>query len=73
MKLSESLLLAASAAFLMIGIHQAMQHGVQNSYFLFMTSAGLFLWYTMRKKKNTGEEGHKEKNEKPTTVKRKKK
>ena len=52
MKLIETILLALSAAFLLIGIHQGMTFGVQNSYFFFMVSAGLFLWYTMRKRKS---------------------
>ena len=51
MKLADSLLLAGSAAFLLIGIHQAMTYGVQNGYFFFMVSSGLFLWYTLRKKR----------------------
>jgi len=51
MKIIDTILLACSAAFLLIGIHQAMMHGVQNSYFFFMVSSGLFLWYVLRKKK----------------------
>jgi len=51
MKLFETILLALSAVFLLIGIHQGMKHGIQASYFFLMVSSGLFLWYTLRKKK----------------------
>jgi hypothetical protein len=61
MKLPETLLLALSAVFLLIGIHQGMTHGVQNSYFFFMISAGLFLWYTLRKKQAAIEEANRAK------------
>jgi hypothetical protein len=72
MKLAESILLAASAASLLIGIHQGMTHGVQNSYFFFMVSAGLFLWYTLRKKRAQIEEENKTKKPKATGQKKKK-
>lgn len=52
MKLSETLLLAASAAFLLIAVHQGITFGLQSSYFFLMVSTGLFLWYTLRKKKD---------------------
>lgn len=51
MKLTETILLALSAAFLIMGVHQGMKHGIQASYFFLMVSSGLFLWYTLRKKK----------------------
>lgn len=70
MKLKETILLSLSAAFLLIGIHQAMKFGVQNSYFFFMLSAGLFLWYTLRKKQ--GEENGKARNPNPAKQKGKK-
>jgi len=72
MKLSETLLLAASAAFLIIGIHQGMKFGLQNSYFFLMISTGLFLWYTLRKKKAELEENNKNKKNKSTVTKAKK-
>ena len=67
MKLPEALLLATSAAFLLIGIHQSMTHGVQISYFFFMISAGLFLWYTLRKKRVETEASNKSKKSKSWT------
>jgi len=72
MKLTETLLLAASAVFLLIGIHQGMTFGVQNSYFFFMVSAGLFLWYTLRKKKDELEDKNKSKKPAPRGQKGKK-
>ncbi|MDF2454247.1 MAG: hypothetical protein K0R51_240 [Cytophagaceae bacterium] len=69
MKLSETLLLGASAAFLLIGIHQGINYGLQNSYFFLMVSVGLFLWYTLRKKKEELEA--KSKNKKPIVPKSK--
>ncbi|MBC7485383.1 MAG: hypothetical protein H7282_01345 [Cytophagaceae bacterium] len=51
MKLTETILLALSAAFLIIGVHQGMKNGIQTSYFFLMVSSGLFLLYTLRKKK----------------------
>jgi hypothetical protein len=72
MKLTETILLALSAAFLLIGIHQGMKFGVQNSYFFFMVSAGVFLWYTLRKKKDVIEESNKNKKTKPPVNARKK-
>ena len=51
MKLFDTLLLAASAAFLLIGVHQGITFGLQSSYFFLMVSSGLFLWYSLRKKK----------------------
>lgn len=50
MKLFDTILFSLSAALLIIGIHQSILHGIQNSYFLFMMASGLFLWYTLRKK-----------------------
>lgn len=70
MKLSETLLLGASAAFVIIGIHQAIHFGLQNSYFFFMVSTGLFLWYSLRKKKDELEE--KNRSKKKTSNKSKK-
>lgn len=72
MKLKETILLALSAAFLLIGIHQGMKFGVQNSYFFFMVSAGLFLWYTMRKRKDEVEEKNSTKKSTVTKAKGKK-
>ncbi|HSZ72068.1 MAG TPA: hypothetical protein VK750_05290 [Cytophagaceae bacterium] len=59
MKIIDSILLACSAAFLLIGVHQAMKYGVQNSYFFFMMASGFFLWYTLRKKKAEEEKNKK--------------
>ncbi len=70
MKLTETLLLAASAVFLLIGIHQGMTFGVQHAYFFLMMSSGLFLWYTLRKKKDELEE--KNRTKKKTATKSKK-
>lgn len=52
MKLFDTILFSLSAALLIIGVHQAILHGVQNSYFFFMMASGIFLWYTLRKKNN---------------------
>ncbi len=61
MKLFDTLLLAASAAFLLFGIHQGVTFGLQNSYFFLMVSTGIFLWYTLRKKKEELEKNSKAK------------
>jgi Flp pilus assembly protein TadB len=50
MKLFDTILISLSAALMIIGVHQSVLHGLQNSYFIFMMASALFLWYTLRKK-----------------------
>lgn len=50
------LLLFASAAILIIGVHQTIVAGFGNSYWIFMVSIALFLYYQVRKNKQKQEE-----------------
>jgi nicotinamide riboside transporter PnuC len=65
MKLFDTILFSLSAALLIIGVHQAILHGVQNSYFFFMMASSLFLWYTLRKKSSQQKEAGTPKDKKP--------
>ncbi|MDH5399078.1 MAG: hypothetical protein OEX02_13085 [Cyclobacteriaceae bacterium] len=49
MKLKETIIFSLAAGFLLIGIHQTMTYGFGASYWLYMLSIGLLLWYKMRK------------------------
>lgn len=47
-----TVILTLSAAIFIIGIHQTMKFGFAFSYWIFMFSIALFLWYNYRKQKN---------------------
>ena len=52
MKIRETLIFSLATAFFLIALHQSMKHGIATSYWLYMISIGLLLWYKMRKDKN---------------------
>ena len=47
----DMMLLAVSAAVLIIGIHQTYMHGFSNAYWIFMLSIAVFLYHQIRKVK----------------------
>ncbi len=47
----DMMLLAISAAVLIIGIHQTYMHGFSNAYWIFMLSIAVFLYHQIRKVK----------------------
>jgi len=54
--LTNILLLFFSGAIMIIGIHQTIINGFENSYWIFMLSIALFLYYQIRKNKDKQEE-----------------
>lgn len=51
MKLGDVLILSLALAFGVIGIHQSITVGIENSYFLFMLSVGMLFWFQLRRNK----------------------
>ncbi|MDH5598703.1 MAG: hypothetical protein OEY34_06245 [Cyclobacteriaceae bacterium] len=51
MKLIDVLIFSLATVIFLIGLHQAMTFGFAASYWLFMISIGLLLFYKMRKEK----------------------
>ncbi len=51
MKLVDTIILSLAVAFFVIGVHQVFYVGVAASYWLFMLSGGLVLWFKLRKDK----------------------
>lgn len=49
MNIKDTIIFSLAVAMLIIGLHQAMTIGFEYSYWLFMLSIGLLLWYRMRK------------------------
>ena len=47
MKLAKNIVLSLSAAFLIIGIHQTITLGFEVSYWIFMLSISMFLFYRL--------------------------
>ena len=60
MKLFDTILFSSAILFMLIGLHQGMTVGYANSYWLFMLAISTLMWYQIRKKKQTKEEGEKE-------------
>lgn len=56
MKISNIALLSLSAAFVIIGTHQTIVHGLFASYPIFMLAVILLFWYKYRQNKAAGEE-----------------
>lgn len=56
MKLTDIVLLSLSVVLTIIGVHQAMNFGIQNSYFIFMFTIAILLYYFYRKKQYEGME-----------------
>ena len=56
MKLTDIILLSLSVVLTIIGVHQAMNFGIHNSYFIFMFTIALLLYYFYRKKQYEGME-----------------
>lgn len=50
------LLLFFSAGIMIIGVNETINNGFQESYWIFMISIGLFLYYQIRKNKKKQEE-----------------
>ena len=48
-----TVILTLSAGIFIIGIHQTMKFGFPFSYWIFMFSIALLLWYNYRKQNNT--------------------
>lgn len=48
-KLSDVIIISVALAFTIIALHQAVMVGFGKSYWLFMLSLFLFLWYAYRK------------------------
>lgn len=55
MKLKDTIIFSIAIAFLIIGLHQSMTVGFEYSYWLFMVTIGLLLWYKVRKDRNRGQ------------------
>lgn len=51
MKLGDVLILSLALALGVIGIHQSITVGIENSYFLFMLSVGMLFWFQLRRNK----------------------
>ena len=51
----DMMLLAVSAAVLVVGIHQTYMNGFNNSYWIFMLSIAIFLYHQIRKVKRKQE------------------
>ncbi|OOG70701.1 hypothetical protein [Algoriphagus sp. A40] len=51
MKLGDVLILSLALALGVIGIHQSLTAGIENSYFLFMLAVGLLFWFQLRRNK----------------------
>lgn len=54
--LAQVLLLFFSGGLMIIAIHQTITNGFENSYWIFMLSIGLFLYYQYKKAKKKQEE-----------------
>jgi len=50
-KIRETIIFAVATATFFIALHQSMMHGIAASYWLYMLSAGMLLWYKIRKDK----------------------
>ncbi len=72
MKLSQVILFSLAVVLLIIGVHQTMMHGIQNSYFIFMFTTAILLYYFYRKKQDQDESGKKPNAIKPQKRLRKK-
>ena len=72
MKLIKNIILSLSAGFLIIGIHQTITLGFEVSYWIFMLSISMFLFYRLI---NNGEKDpdKKKKKEKKANVRKSKK
>jgi len=55
-KLIDILLLFLSGGFIIIGINETINTGFENSYYIFMISIALFLYYQIRKNKKKQDE-----------------
>ncbi len=53
--LTNILLLFFSGGIMVIGVHQTITNGFENSYWLFMVAIALFLYYQVRKNKDKQE------------------
>lgn len=51
MKLGDVMILSLALALGVIGIHQSLTVGIQNSYFLFMLAVGMLFWFQLRRNK----------------------
>ena len=60
MKLIDIVIFSLATVVFFIGLHQAMKFGFAASYWLFMISIGLLLFYKMRKDKHKEEQGKKD-------------
>jgi amino acid permease len=69
MKLVKNIVLSLSAAFLIIGIHQTITLGFEVSYWIFMLTISMFLFYRLL---NNSEKDPDKKKKKEKTVKPKK-
>jgi len=69
MKLVDALSLMFSLGFMIIGLDQSIRFGIANSYWLFMISLGLLLYFGYRKAQNQNME-NKENPDPPKKTKR---
>ncbi len=51
MKIFNTVILSLAIGFLIIGIHQSLTVGFEASYWIFMISLSLILWFKIRKNK----------------------
>lgn len=56
MKLLDVVILVLAVFFLMVGVHQGLQHGWGQVYFIFMFSLGLLFLYSYRRQKRNAQE-----------------
>jgi len=64
MKISNIALLSLSAAFVIIGTHQTVVHGLLASYPIFMLAVALLFWYKYRQNQSAAEDGQDNKEDK---------
>jgi hypothetical protein len=69
MRVSNLVLLSLSAAFVIIGTHQTITHGIVASYPIFMLAVILLFWYKYRQNQIAGEQDDEGKNHKPRAKK----
>jgi amino acid permease len=73
MKLAKIIVLSLAAAFLIIGIHQTITLGFEVSYWIFMLTISMYLFYRLIDSTEKGPKKKKAKSAKPSKTKKSKK
>ncbi|MEM9672657.1 MAG: hypothetical protein ACFB15_24085 [Cyclobacteriaceae bacterium] len=61
MRLADAIIFSLCVGIFIIGVYETMTVGIAYSYWLFMLSVGLLLWYNHRRRTQNGEEEEKPK------------